>query len=181
MMVPIIWLLSLHLAINVTPSMPVGFYRAYPVDRPLARGDIVQICAPSNVAKLISARPNEPKGACPYQTIPFLKFVAGLPGDIVDLSNAAVIINGTTLPGSAVPKAGKDSPPRIARGRYVLGAGRIWLWTPYYRSWDSRYFGPARAADVISFARPVFAGGSWADWAAGKRCLASIPPPSKKK
>ena len=105
----------------------------------------------------------------------------GAPGDVVDVSDETVIVNGTALPGSAVPALHKGGPPRISRGRYVLGPGRIWLWTPYYRSLDSRYFGAVRAADVQGFARPALTGGSWADWAGGMRSLASIPPHGKKK
>ena len=181
LMIPIIWLMSLHLTINVTPSMPIGFYRFYPIDRPLARGDIVRICAPSEVARLMAGEGRGMRGTCPYQTAPLLKFVAALPGDVVDVSDEAVIVNGTALPGSAVPALHKGGPPRISRGRYVLGPGRIWLWTPYYRSLDSRYFGAVRAADVQGFARPALTGGSWADWAGGMRSLASIPPHGKKK
>src|ERR1700738_787559 len=102
-MIPMIWLFSLHLTINVTPSMPVGFYRFFPVDRPIARGDIVRICAPSEVARLMAGEAGSARGVCPYQTAPRVKFVAAVPGDVVDVSDKAVIVNGTALPGSAVP------------------------------------------------------------------------------
>jgi type IV secretory pathway protease TraF len=31
----------------------------------------------------------------------------------------------------------------------------VWLYAPVPRSWDSRYFGPQRAADIIGTATPI--------------------------
>lgn len=183
LMLPVVFLLSFRFTVNVTPSMPVGLYRLFPVDRPIVRGDVIQICPSPDLAKVVAERETSGlRGACFYQTVPLLKYVAALPGDVVDLRDSGVTVNGVTLPGSAAmpPRKGRPPVPHVARGRYVLKPGQLWLWTPYYRSWDSRYFGPVSTAYVRGFARAVCASGSWADWAGGMRSLASIPSASKK-
>jgi conjugative transfer signal peptidase TraF len=179
----VFYLISLHLTVNITPSMPIGVYRLYPLDRPIARGDIVEICPPHQVADiLLRSEQTRARGICEHEVIPLLKYVAAVPGDVVDLSDKAVVVNGVALPGSATIPAVKRraAVTETARGRYALTSGLLWLWTPYYRSWDSRYFGPVPSVGVRGLARPVFVWGSWANWSDGVRSLASIPDMRKK-
>jgi conjugative transfer signal peptidase TraF len=170
-------LMLLHLTVNLTPSMPIGVYRLFPMDRLIARGDIVEICPPSQVVDILLREGKaHPWSPCDREVSPLLKFVAAVGGNIVDLSDKAVVVNGVPLPGSATmpPRERRYAITQIARGRYVLRAGQLWLWTPYPRSWDSRYFGPVPSVGVRQIARPVFVWDSGADWRAGLRSLASI-------
>ena len=183
LMLIVLWLFFLHLTVNVTASMPIGIYRLHALDRPVMRGDIVQVCPPAQAAKYISTKEgNKFRGTCIYQTAPLLKFVAAVGGDVVDLRDNRVVVNGITLPGSATLPSPEGSfpAPRVTRGRYVLGADQLWLWTPYYRSLDSRYFGPVKISGVRWLAWPIFTGGRWADWREGLRSLADISLRSKK-
>jgi conjugative transfer signal peptidase TraF len=153
----------LGLGMNLTDSMPVGIYHLVAADRAPVKGDIVKLCPPAAVAAEANERAYLPHGPCPGNTIPLLKIVAAVPGDVVDVSRARVAINGYALPGSAQQerdKAGREL-GRYPAGRYRLAGGVIWLWTPNPRSWDSRYFGPVPAASVSGFARLVLAFWDW--------------------
>jgi conjugative transfer signal peptidase TraF len=161
------------LGINPTPSMPLGLYELLRLDHPIHRGDIVQLCPPDQMALVARERNYVPLGGCIYKTAPFIKFVAAVPGDTVDLRDDGVWVNGHHLAGS-VPvlkdDEGRDL-PKVARGRYKLKVGQIWVWSPYPRSLDSRYYGPIAVSSVRYFAKLALQVQSW-PWYAG---LASLP------
>jgi type IV secretory pathway protease TraF len=47
--------------------------------------------------------------------------------------------------------------PHVAFGRRTLRPGELWLYSPYHAgAFDSRYFGPARAASVRAVVAPVW-------------------------
>jgi conjugative transfer signal peptidase TraF len=146
----------LHLTLNRTGSMPVGFYRRLPVDHAPARGDIVMICAPEALARFAARQGYLPPGDCPAHTAALLKHVAAVAGDVVEVRPDAVIVNGTRLAHSAT-RALDGSGRRLAHvapGRYVIAPGRIWLWTISPIGWDSRYYGALPSAGVRAFAVP---------------------------
>jgi conjugative transfer signal peptidase TraF len=143
--------------VNTSASMPVGFYALDQVDRPIARGDAVVICAPATAAALGAARGYLGSGTCPAKTDALLKLVAAIAGDVVDLGSHSIAVDGKCLGESVTfdrDSAGRRL-PRIARGRYRLEPNQIWLWAPAERSFDSRYFGPVDARAVTNIARPV--------------------------
>jgi conjugative transfer signal peptidase TraF len=164
---------SQPLGINPTPSMPLGLYELLRLDHPIHRGDIVQLCPPEQMALVARERNYVPLGACVYRTAPFIKYVAAVPGDVVDLRDGGVWVNGHRLDGSA-PVAWDDQHralPKAARGRYRLRPGQIWVWSPYPRSLDSRYYGPIAVSSVKYFAKLALQVQAW-PWSAG---LASLP------
>jgi conjugative transfer signal peptidase TraF len=126
--------------VNLSPSLPRGFYR--PVPLPLARGRLVSACLPPTIAQLGRARSYLPPGPCPGDSAPILKILAALPGDRVEITSSGVLVNGAPLRNSGVHAA--DSHGRslssIPQGRYRL-RGCYWLAAPHPDSWDSRYFG----------------------------------------
>jgi conjugative transfer signal peptidase TraF len=141
------------LRVNFTPSMPLGVYRleALPSGG-FARGMFVAVCAPADAAELGRRRGYLSHGACPYDTEPLLKVVAGVPGDDVAVSVQGVAVNGCVLPNSA-PLALDRSDRGLSAwpsGRYHLGPNQLWLYAGNPRSWDSRYFGPAATASVVA-------------------------------
>ncbi len=146
----------LALSLNLTSSMPVGFYRLQRVERVPVRGDLVEICLPPALARFANARNYMPPGTCPEHTAPLLKLVAAIGGDSIDVSTAGVRVNGRSLPGSAAkPRDPAGRPlPRVPPGRYLVPLGYVWLWTPCPRGWDSRYYGALPATGLRAFAHP---------------------------
>jgi conjugative transfer signal peptidase TraF len=125
------------------------------------------------MAYVARARNYVPLGECVYKTAPFIKYVAAVAGDTVDLRDDGVWVNGHRLDGST-PVAWDDEHralPKATRGRYRLQPGQIWVWSPYPRSLDSRYYGPIAVSSVKYFAKLALQVQSW-PWAAG---LASLP------
>jgi conjugative transfer signal peptidase TraF len=77
--------------------------------------------------------------------------VIAIAGDIVEVSDRGLAVNGVLLPNTA-PKT-KDSKGRPmtpwASGRYRVAVGFVWVASTYNAwSFDSRYFG-AIPADII--------------------------------
>ena len=154
LLVAVIALAKLGLTVNTTSSMPIGLYRVHPAAA-IERGATVQVCAPDEVARLGAARGYLPPGNCASGRAPLLKIAVGIPGDIVVVRNDAITVNGQRLTPSARASHDTRGRPldRIPVGTYVLGADQLWLWTPYARSWDSRYFGPVSLHAVRGVAR----------------------------
>jgi conjugative transfer signal peptidase TraF len=134
------FLCSRYIRINRSPSLPLGFYR--PVALPLTRGRLVSACLPLAVTRLGRARSYLPPGPCPGDSAPLLKYIAGLPGDVVEVTSSDVTANGVPLLLSGaiqVDSHGRSLSP-VPPGRYRLH-GCYWLAAPHAQSWDSRYFG----------------------------------------
>ena len=148
------------LRINRTPSMPRGLWRVVAVHRQPRDGDIVTICPPDTaLTRLGAARGYLPPGPCPGGYEPLVKPIAATMGDCVVVSADGVSVNGRTLPGTAPlahDSAGRPLPP-FPPGIYQVRPGDLWLLSDHDpRSFDSRYFGPALAANVLGVARPVW-------------------------
>jgi conjugative transfer signal peptidase TraF len=144
--------------INKTASMPLGIYRLRPARaEPLARDLLVAICPSGDALRVGLARGYLRPGPCPGNVEPLLKRIAAVAGDAVSVTDSRVAIDGSALPNSGrVARDCQDrAVPRIPAGTYRILPGKIWLFAPVPRSWDSRYFGPQRAADVVGIATPV--------------------------
>ena len=141
--------------LNVSPSVPLGFYRI--VDEPVARGVLVVACVPAASARVARERGYLAAGSCPGAAQPVLKRIGAVPGDRVDLGPDGLGVNGTRLPDSA-PAASDSRGRRLHHapwGRTVVAPGEVWLiGIETTRSWDSRYFGPV-PLDHVHAVRPV--------------------------
>ena len=129
--------------VNTSASVPVGLWRR--TDGPVQRGDIVEVLfeAFRSVDWVPEAyhRKNDFGRVAPY-----LKRVAGLPGDRIDVDGDGLIsVNGQIVPDSA--------PLSVDRGGNALRAfplplqlasNEVWLLSDSPRGFDSRYLGPAR-------------------------------------
>lgn len=149
---------AVGLRINETASMPLGLYRVRPQgSEPLERGTLVAICPSDVVLAVALPRGYLRPGSCRGNVEPLLKRIAAVAHDRVDVSDGAVAVNGRALPNSGRrARDCADRPlPRIPAGRYLISPGTIWLYAPVARSWDSRYFGPEPAANVVGIATPV--------------------------
>ncbi len=146
------------LRINTTASMPLGLYRIRPRGgEPLERGMLVAICPSENALAVAVPRRYLHPGPCDGDVEPLLKRIAAVGGDRVDVSDAGVIVNGEYLPnsGRVARDCARRPLPRIPAGRYIIAKGELWLYAPVGRSWDSRYFGPEPAANVLGLATPL--------------------------
>ena len=137
--------ISGHPIVNTTKSVPVGLW--WVVDGPLHRGDIVlvPIAAFKSTAWFPEGIWN--KNAWGKRK-PFLKRVAGLPGEHVESREHGLIC----IDGMVVPKSSPLSADRLGRKMQafalpvVLGDNEIWLTSDSPRGFDSRYLGPADAS-----------------------------------
>ena len=121
----------LHVAGNLSPSVPRGFYRI--THGPLQRGTYVILKMP-------------------------LKRVAALPGDTVRVTAEGSYVNGKLWPGSVIP-ADVLATHRLEHypfDVYVLKTGQLWVLSNSPLGWDSRYFGPVDQQLVSATAQPLF-------------------------
>lgn len=144
--------------INLTGSLPVGFYitsSAAP-----SRGSLVLACLPPVVGAFARVRGYVPSGgACSGGLVPIGKGVWAIAGDTVVVSEVGVSVNGAALPNSVpllTDRFGRRL-PKLARGRYVVNAGELWVGSTYSRSsFDSRYFGALKTTQLRASIRPLW-------------------------
>lgn len=131
-------------------SLPRGLYR---IDRhaPIRRGSVVLWCLDSVKGRWARDRHYLTRGDCPGDVEPLGKKVLAVGGDTVDWSTEGAHIGGRLVPRTRPILADHLGRPilPIAYGRYVLGHGELWLYSPTSsRSLDSRYFGTVPRAWV---------------------------------
>lgn len=140
-----LFLLSGHPIVNTTRSVPIGLW--WVVDGSLCRGDFVLV--PIGAFKSTDWVPEKVWSRNAWgERKPFLKRVAGLPGEKVEVGEYGLIrINGTI-----VPKSSPLSSDRLGRRMQaftlpvVLSDNEIWMTSDSERGFDSRYLGPADAS-----------------------------------
>jgi conjugative transfer signal peptidase TraF len=144
--------------INTSASLPRGLYRLE--RRPACRGCLVLACAPRWAGELAGGRGYLPRGDCPGGVKPLGKIVLAAAGDWVEVREEGLAVNGRTVAGSAAQAADRAGRPlpHLARGRWRLKGGELWLFSPHPRSFDSRYFGAVPAGSVRGALSPVWTG-----------------------
>lgn len=144
---------ALGIRLNLTSSIPPGVYRVIGKPKTLRRGDIVLACLPRDVGTLAHARGYVPRGgSCQGQLAPVGKFVMALPGDTVVVAPWGMSVNGQAVPHSGQldrDRSGRQL-PRVPNGLSIVSPHFVWLVGASERSFDSRYFGPVRAANVLA-------------------------------
>lgn len=139
--------------VNTTPSLAYGVY--WDVADPVTRGAHVEFCPPSRHPAMVVAlaRGHLQKGSCPGGVVPFLKRVAGLPGDRISVRPEGVWVNGQRLPNSE--RSGAPMPP-MQLVDYVLPDDELLLMSPMTnQSLDGRYYGPVARKSIHTVVRPV--------------------------
>ena len=142
-----------RLVYNPSDSVPVGWYRVEPLPRhpnQLRVGSIVLVQLSAEAAALAAQR-----GYLPPH-VPLLKRVGAVPPQRVCITGQVVRIDGHTVATAlSVDRMGRPLHgwPQCRR----LQAGEVFLLSVTNPvSFDSRYFGPVRAADVIGIAQPLW-------------------------
>ena len=148
----------LGLRFNTSRSVDPGFY--WVIDKPVGKGDLVSFCLePNALTQMAYQRGYVGFGNCPGQTERLLKIVYGAVGDSIELKSNGVAVNGILLPFSAaltqdglVRPLAPYSPIRL-----VLKPNELWVMTNRSPlSFDSRYFGPIRLAQVSDVVKPLW-------------------------
>ncbi len=125
---------SFGIVLNVTDSMPEMVYKIGHGEK----GSMASFCSPTS-------HPSIGRGSCPDGSMPLIKRVVGVAGDLVTATDAGIEINGLPVSnsrpldldtnGSALPHF---------RGSFRLKQGEIWAAGEHPNSFDSRYFGPVK-------------------------------------
>lgn len=143
--------------LNVTPSLPLGLYRAQEAPA-LARGMIVLACLPRDMAVLARTRHYVPRGTCPGGVAPIGKRIVALAGDTVVTTRVGLRVNTQHIPDTA-PWA-RDSHgrplPQLTDTVRVLARGMMWLTSVSPRGFDSRYVGAIPTYAIRACVTPVW-------------------------
>ena len=143
--------------INTSRSIPVGLY--WLTERPIGKGEYVLLCPPpGNVFDEAKQRGYFGEGFCPGDFAYLMKKVLAAKKDRVVLADDGVRVNGELLPFSRPLKADiQGRPLPVLRGEYQLGDADLLLMTDVSpKSFDSRYFGLVKRAQIKGVIRPVF-------------------------
>lgn len=143
--------------INTSRSIPVGLY--WLTERPIEKGAYVLLCPPpSNVFDEAKQRGYFGAGFCPGDYAYLMKKVLAAKNDKVTIADDGVRVNGELLPFSRPLKADtQERPLPVLRGEYQLGDADLLLMTDVSeKSFDSRYFGLVKRAQIEGVIRPVF-------------------------
>lgn len=154
-----------HWSFNNTTCMDVGYYQTGPVPQQLKVGDRVFFCPPVKGAAMHQAITGlwldfAPHGKwdCADHLAPFMKFVAALPGQTVNITKKGVIANGKLLPNSKVMQtilSGKIKVIHLPYGKYVVPKGYFWDYAPGNFAYTSTYYGPVPIKSILGSIKPV--------------------------
>jgi conjugative transfer signal peptidase TraF len=149
-----------HLRFNLSPCLPRGVYSLTYGDA-VRTGELVLACPPARAAELALRRHYLLPGSCPGGTKPIGKLVAALAGDRLDLAPGETTVNGQALSSTAIlaVDSGGRPLPRQPVGLRRIAAGEVWLLSAHARSFDSRYFGPIGAGQVLGTMTPLITAG----------------------
>jgi conjugative transfer signal peptidase TraF len=146
------------LRINTTPSLPLGLY----VTTSDPNASLAEFCPVEPYGQLAIVRGYRSAGNCRDGGAPLLKPVIAKSGDIVDVSQGGISVNGTPIPNTAAIRSDTSGrqllpwPP----GRYLVQPGNVWVASSFNRrSFDSRYFGPVPTSAIRDRLRPLVTGG----------------------
>lgn len=143
------------LRVNLTPSYPPGLWRIEPLSRDVTAGDKVFICPPATMA-FVTARERGylGHGLCPGWFSPLIKTVVAVAGQHI-VVDGSVAVDGVRLPHSSVRSVDGRGRALAAADGGIVAAGRLFLFSEFAGSYDSRYFGPIPAAGVLGLAHPL--------------------------
>ena len=131
---------------NFTSSMAKGVYTLKASETRPLRGDLVSFCLESNNSFSAVANDREyiGPGACANGLKPLLKYLAGLPGDTVEISPDGIILNGSYLVGTTRPEfdsQGRSIPPSLLNDGVIPENMALVISQQHSGSFDSRHFG----------------------------------------
>ncbi len=140
--------------INASTSLPIGLY----AESEDGYAPLIEFCPPEPWAALAIQRGYRTAGVCADGATPLMKPIVAREGDVVEVLNTGVSVNGRLIPNS-VPRSadtrGRPMPIWPIHSQRVV-AGTVWVVSSYNpRSFDSRYFGPISLRSITARLRPV--------------------------
>ena len=138
-----------RLVYNPSDSVPRGWYRIEPSDAPRV-GDVVLVRIPSEAAALAARRGYLPNG------IPLLKRVGAMTSQRVCVEKHVVRIDGKAVAATRRTDGQGRQLSAWSHCRRLRNGELFLLSATSPASFDSRYFGPVSALDVIGVARPLW-------------------------
>lgn len=139
--------------VNMTPSVPLGLWRLD--DSEITRGDVVQV--PFDAFEFTAWVPDIYRKKNSWGNVPYMKRVAGLPGDLVEISEEGFeVVAGKIISTSAIISAdGRGNRLQTFPLPVTLASDEVWLVSDIERGFDSRYLGPAKLSECRK-AVPLF-------------------------
>jgi len=146
------------LRLNTTRSIPLGLYKMS--HDPIEKGVYVLWCPPERPEfDLAKERGYIGAGFCPGGYGNMMKKVVASHHDVVSVTDAGVMINGTLMPASQpfeTDSMGRPL-PRFRVNDHELAASELMLMSDTNsRSFDARYFGLVHRAHIQSLIYPVW-------------------------
>ena len=143
--------------VNTTRSIPLGPY--WTTSAPVEKGQYVIVCPPNaSVFHEAKKRGYIAAGLCTGDYGYIMKRVLAVEGDVIAITSEGVRVNGHLLSLSAPLKADRvgRSLPRYQSNPFTLEASEVLLMSDASSiSFDSRYFGPVKRAQIRGGIRPV--------------------------
>lgn len=131
---------------NHTASVPIGLYSI--AHTPPVKGDIVVIAPSGDLRATL-----KDYGVLPANRL-LLKQLAATHGDAVCRDHASITINGAPAATAKAAMADGRALPAWS-GCHKLGADDVLVLTGHAGSFDSRYFGPIGADQIVGIAHPL--------------------------
>ena len=143
------------LRINLTPSYPLGLWRIEPLARQVAVGDRIFICPPPvEPFALARNRGYLGRGLCPGWFSPLIKTVVAVAGQHVVI-DGNITVDGIRLAHSSVRSIDGEGRALALDAGGIVPTGKLFLFSDFAGSYDSRYFGPVPAAGVLGLAHSL--------------------------
>jgi conjugative transfer signal peptidase TraF len=99
-----------------------------------------------------------PPARCPDGSAPALKRLGAVAGDLVEVSERGIAVNGAPLPNTRplpVDSAGRPLPWLVGL-RLRIPEGQCWVYSDSIpNSWDSRYYGTLPTTAIVGRMRPL--------------------------
>ncbi|WP_438722086.1 conjugative transfer signal peptidase TraF [Bartonella rochalimae] len=149
----ILFALSQGFRVNYSHSAPRGLWKVNYFQKDLKKGRFMEVCPPDvPLVKMFVDKGYLHSGVCPSGSIPFLKPLVAVAGDVVHITEKGVSVNGSLLKNSQ-EKEGLSSFPK---GEYQVQEGYAWFVSSFDPvSFDSRYFGAVPIVNIIGSAEPI--------------------------
>jgi conjugative transfer signal peptidase TraF len=144
--------------VNLTSSVPVGLYWR---SNSFAKGDFVELCPPDAIEEEALKRGFAPRlngGPCYDHGIVFIKVIAAVGGDILDVSQRGVSIDGKLWPGSARRRFDSHGMPItqwMHYGRLRLPSNTVLVLGTNPDSFDGRVWGPMKVSGIRARLTPL--------------------------
>jgi conjugative transfer signal peptidase TraF len=147
------WIFGVRL--NLTPSLPYGFY----ITSHSPSANLVEFCPQGAAASISLRRQYRTAGACPDGGAPLLKPAVAFPGDEVQVTADGILVNGQLLPNSAGRFRDHLQRPLDPwpHGAYKVEPGTVWVVSSFNSySFDSRYYGAIPESTIRHHLRPLW-------------------------